>query len=106
MSGWDNTSWTTRSSSATSNTLGANDYYLLLNTLTGATAVTLPAAGSTTYPAGRMFWVYKDASAQTVTITPASGTVDGGASTTLASAAVHCKAFINDGTNWFTVAAY
>lgn len=106
MSGYDNNSWTTRSSSATSNTLTATDSRLLLLSLTGATAVTLPAAGSTSCPAGRVYWVYKDASAQTVTITPASGTVDGGASTTLATGAVHSKAFINDGTNWFTLAAY
>lgn len=106
MSGYDNISWTTRTSAATSNTLTSTDYQLLLLVLTGATAVTLPAAGTTTCPAGRNYTVYKDASAQTVTITPASGTVDGGASTTLATGAIHAKTFTNDGTNWFTVSAF
>lgn len=103
MSGLDDTSFTTRSSSATTNVLTQNDWNLLLVSLTGATAVTLPA-GSTVSP-GREYTVYKDASAQTVTITPASGTVDGGANTTLASGAAHAKCFVTDGTNWFTISA-
>lgn len=104
MSGFDNTSETVRTSSATANTLTNNDYDLLLVSLTGATAVTLPSAA--TIQPGRLYRIYKDASAQTVTITPATGTVDGGASTTLATGAVHAKAFLSDGTNWFTVTAY
>lgn len=104
MSGFDNTSETVRSSSATANVLTANDYDLLLITLTGATAVTLPAPALT--QPGRLYRVYKDASAQTVTITPAAGLVDGAASTTLATGAIHAKAFLSDGTNWFTVTAY
>lgn len=104
MSGFDNTSWTTRTSAATTNVLTANDYVLLLLVLTGATAVTLPDA--TLIQPGREYTIYKDDSAQTVTITPAAGLVDGGASTTLATGAVHAKTFVNDGTNWFTTTAY
>lgn len=109
MSGNDNISYTTRSSSATTNVMTTQDYNLLLVTLTGATAVTLPTlAGGLSAPtsAGREFTVYKDASAQTVTITPATGLIDGGASTTLATGAAHAKTFVNDGTNWFTITAY
>lgn len=104
MSGFDNTSETVRTTSATSVTLTANDYDVLLVSLTGATAVALPS-GPLTQP-GRLYRVYKDASAQTVTITPATGTVDGAANTTLATGAIHAKAFLSDGTNWFTVTAY
>lgn len=104
MSGFDNTSETVRTTSATSVTLTNNDYDLLLVSLTGATAVTLPN-GANVQP-GRLYRVYKDASAQTVTITPASGTIDGGANTTLATGAAHAKAFLTDGTNWFTITAY
>lgn len=104
MSGLDDTSWTTRTSAATTNVLTNNDYNLLLTSLTGATAVTLPS-GALVQP-GRIYTVYKDASAQTVTITPAAGLVDGGANTTLATGAAHAKSFVTDGTNWFTLTAY
>ena len=103
MSGLDDTSFTTRSTSATAVTITQNDWNVLLLSLTGATAVTLPAGSSVQQ--GREYTIYKDASAQTVTITPASGTIDGGANTTLASGAVHCKCFVTDGTNWFTLSA-
>lgn len=103
MSGFDNTSETVRTV-AGSTTLTNNDYDLLVIGATGAVAITLPA-GSSVQP-GRLYRVYKDAAAQTITITPASGTIDGGASTTLASGAVHAKAMVTDGTNWFVVSAY
>lgn len=103
MSGKDNQSETVRTT-AVGTTLTANDYNLLVIGATGAVAVALPDA--TTTPPGRTYTVYKDAAAQTITITPAAGTVDGGASTTLATGAIHAKTFVNDGTNWFTVAAY
>lgn len=103
MSGFDNTSFTTRIS-AVSTTLTANDYVLLVNGATGAVTVTLPAP--TAVPPGRTFIVYKDAAAQTITITPASGLVDGGANTTLASGAIHSKRFVTDGVGWFTIAAF
>ena len=67
-------------------------------------AVTLPNAA--TIPSGRVYRVYKDAAAQTITITPATGTIDGGANTTLATGAIHAKTFVSDGTNWFTVSAF
>jgi len=104
MSGFDNVAETVRTSSATAVTVTQNDYDILLTSLTGATAVTLLAV--TAVPPGRVFRFYKDASAQTVTITPASGTIDGAANTTLASGAIHAKALITDGTNWFTISAY
>lgn len=103
MSGFDNVSETVRTT-ATSTTLTDNDFNLLVIGATGAVAVTLPA-GSSVAP-GRTYRVYKDAAAQTITITPASGTVDAGANTTLASGAIHAKRFVTDGTNWFTTSAY
>lgn len=103
MSGFDNTSYTTRTS-AGSTTLTDNDYVLLVLVAVGAVAVTLPNAAL--IQPGREYVVYKDAAAQTVTITPAAGLIDGGANTTLATGAVHSKTFVNDGTNWFTTTAY
>ena len=103
MSGLDNTSETVRTS-AVSTTLTNNDYDLLILGATGAVAVTLPSAP--TIQPGRVYRVYKDAAAQTITITPATGTVDAIASVSLASGAVHAKGFVNDGTNWFTITSY
>lgn len=104
MSGNDNYSETIRTV-AGSTTLTGNDYDLLVIGATGAVAVTMPSAAALPGP-GRIYRVYKDAAAQTITITPAAGTIDGGANTTLASGAIHSKTFVSDGTNWFTVAAY
>ena len=106
MSGMDDISFTTRTSALTTNVITQQDFNLLLAALTGATAVTLPAPG-TVCPSGRTYMIYKDASAQTVTITGAGGSlIDGGANTTLASGAAHAKTFVTDGTNWFTSTAY
>lgn len=102
MSGADDLSFTTKISSATTNVLGKSDYFLTLQSLTGATAVTLPDPA--TVPTGRPFYLQKDGSAQTVTITPAAGNIDGGANVTLATGAVHGRIVISDGTGWWTVA--
>lgn len=103
MSGFDNTSFTTRTTAGNA-TLTANDYVLLVLGATGAVAVTLPAPSAV--PPGRTYIVYKDAAAQTITITPAAGQVDAGANTTLATGAIHAKRFVTDGSNWFTISAY
>jgi hypothetical protein len=67
--------------------------------------VNLPAV-ATTQP-GREYTVYKDSAAQTITIDGnGAETIDGGATTTLASGAVHAKTFVSDGDEWFTVTAY
>lgn len=104
MSGLDNNSYTTVISSATSYTLGSTDYVLTLQSLTGATAVTLPAPSASLK--GREYVVHKDASAQTVTITPASGQVDGAANVTLATGAVHARILVCDGAAWWSVANF
>lgn len=104
MSGNDNLSETTVTT-AVSYTVALNDYNVLVLGATGAVAVTLPAP-ATGVRSGRVFNVYKDAAAQTITITPAAGLIDGGASTTLATGAIHSKKFVCDGTNYFTLSAY
>lgn len=103
MSGQDDLSFTTVKTSATSYTMTKSDYFLTLQSLTGATAVTLPDPA--TVPSGRPFYVQKDGSAQTVTITPAnSAQIDGGSSVTLASGAVHGRVIVSDGAAYWTVA--
>ncbi len=103
MSGFDNVSYTTRSSTAAAVTLTANDYFILL-TPGAATAVTLPNAA--TIQPGREYVIYKTAAAFTVTITPATGLIDGAANTTLLTGQIHAKTFTSDGTNWFTTSEF
>lgn len=104
MSGYDNTSETVRSTAVTT-TMTNNDYDLLVLGATGAVTVNLPAVA--TIQPGRLYRVYKDAAAQTITIDPfGSELIDGAATTTLASGAVHAKAMVSDGTAWYTVTAY
>jgi hypothetical protein len=107
MSGFDNTSETVVKPAATLATyvLTNNDYDVLFLSMTQAVTATLP--DPTKIQPGRLYRIYKDASAQTLTISSAgSATIDGGASTTLATGAVHAKAFLTDGTNWFTITSY
>ncbi len=76
----------------------AKAHEVVLATATAAFAVTLPAAA-----ANISVLVKKvDASANVVTITPASGTIDGAATATL-TAQWQSKELISDGTNWFLV---
>lgn len=104
MSGYDNTSETVRSTAVTT-TMTNNDYDLLVLGATGAVTVNLPAVA--TIQPGRFYRIYKDAAAQTITIDPfGSDTIDGAATTTLASGAAHAKGIISDGTAWYTVSAY
>lgn len=103
MSGFDNLSETTRSTAVTGAVL-LSDYDVLVVGATGAVVLTLPAM--TGVPPGRTFRFYKDAAAFTVTITPASGLIDGAATKVLAASAVHACIIVTDGTNWFTIANY
>lgn len=103
MSGFDNISETTVTT-AVNYTATLADYNVLVLAAGGAVGITLPSA--VLAGRGRIFRVYKDAAAQTITITPAAGLIDGGASTTLATGAIHGKMFVSDGANYFTLSAY
>ena len=81
MSGLDNHSETTTVTAATY-VATLNDYNILVNGATAAVAITLPSA--VRVGSGRVIRVYKDAAAQTITITPAAGLIDGAANTPLA----------------------
>jgi len=104
MSGMDNTSETFRIS-AGSTTLNQNDYVLLILGATGAVTVTLPLAAAV--QPGRCYQVYKDAAAQTITLTASgSDTINGGA-LTLASGAKHSTTLMSDGVSvWYPIDGY
>jgi len=103
ISGLDDTSWTVRSVTAAT-TLTNNDYILLCNPAGGAFTVTVPAASSV--QPGRNYIVRSTGTTNAVTVSPASGTINGAASVTLPSGATPASTELySDGTNWFSLGA-
>lgn len=98
MSGQDNTSFTTRTVTGTSDTL-LNTDSIVIYTNTSAKSVAVPAVSALT--PGRLYTIINTA-AGAITITPAGATIDG-AATYVVPATLGRVQFINDGTNWFTV---
>lgn len=101
MSGFDNTSFTTRTVAGTTDTLDAKDYFVIY-TNSGAKTVTVPAISALT--PGRVFTLI-NTNTGTITITPSGATING-ASTFVTPAGTAAGAgrttIVNDGTNWFT----
>jgi hypothetical protein len=79
-------------------TVQTSDRYLITTT---ATTITLQAPS--VYPANQPFVTIINASSGSDTITPASGTLYGAASLTLATKV--SSTFLTDGTNWYLVAS-
>ena len=98
MSGLDNTSFTVRTATGTTDTLLATDS-VVIYTNTAAKAVTVPAVSDLT--PGRLYTVVNTATGA-VTITTTDATIDG-AATYVVPATLGRVQFVNDGTNWFTV---
>lgn len=104
MSGNDNASETVRTTAVTT-TLTNNDYDLLCLAIAGNIVVNLPAVA--TVQPGRLYRVYKDAAAFTVTIDGAgSELIDGATTLVLAASAKHAAAMVTDGTAWYSVTLY
>jgi len=83
-------------------TLTAADNTVLVNTTSAAIAVTLPAPGSI---AGRIYTIKKIGTGgidNELTITPASGTIDGGANYKIYNDWTYVT-LQTDGTNWFII---
>lgn len=99
MSGFDNTSFTTRTVTGTTDTLTANDA-VVIYTSTSAKTVNLPLV-SQTQP-GRRYAVI-NAAAGAATVTPVAPAQIDGSSTLVVAATVGRAEFITDGNNWFTI---
>ena len=104
MSGTDPRNFTYRAVANLAFTLSANDMVVNVTGMTADRIVTVPAGSADL--TGRSFILVKDAAAFAAVITPASGTIDGAASVTLAASAIHGRIIVCDGTNWFTVASF
>lgn len=102
MSGFDNTSFTVRTTALATDTLTAQDYFVIYTNATAKT-VTVPAISALT--PGRVFAIINTA-AGAITITPTGALINGAATfvTPAGTAAGAGRTWIaNDGTNWFTV---
>ncbi len=83
-------------------TLTGADNTILANTTSGAITITLPAPGSF---AGRIYTIKKIGTGgidNQLNVTPASGTIDGGASYTIYNDWTYVT-LQTDGTNWFII---
>lgn len=97
MSGFDNTSFTVRTVTGTTDTLTANDS-VVLYTSTSAKTVTLPNAAA--IQPGRKYTVVNTA-AGAITLGPSTGNLDGASTKTVAATTGRAEV-VSDGTNWFT----
>ncbi len=107
MSGFDNTSYTVVSTTATAYTLTNTDSVLLVSPTAGNTTVNLPAVAS--IQPGRVYFVKRDATAtNTVTLDGASSETINGATTRAVGAAGTAGGvvIVSDGTAWHVLASY
>lgn len=81
-------------------TVQQGDSVILVSAAGGARAITLPAAAAAM---GKLIAVRKtEGGANTVTLTPAAGLIDGAATLVLTAAAPRAT-LVSDGTNYYTV---
>lgn len=105
MSGLDNTSYTVRTTALAADTLTAQDS-VVIYTNAAAKTVALPLISALT--PGRQYTLV-NANTGTITVTPAAGTINGGATLVIVagvaggSTGVGRATFINDGVNWITL---
>ncbi len=101
MSGLDNTSFTVRTTAATTDTLLDTDSIIIYTAATAKTC-NLPAAAAV--PPGRRFVVINTA-AGAVTVDPAGAELINGAANLAVTATTGRADFFTNGTAWFTVTA-
>jgi hypothetical protein len=107
LSGLDNTSYTVRSTTATSDTLTNNDFVLLVSPTAGNTTINLPAVANV--QPGRAYHIKRDATAtNTVTLDGNASETINGATTRAVGAAGTAGAclIVSDGSAWHVLASY
>lgn len=101
MSGLDNTSYTVRTATGTTDTLTQNDY-VVVYTNTSAKTCNLPSV--TAVQPGRRYTVINTATGA-VTVDPAGAETINGAATLAVTASTGRADFVSTGTAWFTITA-
>ncbi len=107
MSGLDNTSYTVRSTTATTDTLTNNDFVLLVSPTAGSTTINLPAVANV--QPGRVYHIKRDATAtNTVTLDGNASETINGATTRAVGAAGTAGgvSIVSDGTAWHVLSSY
>lgn len=106
MAAWNSNGLTVRTVAATSDVPVLTDDVIVYTAAT-AKSVALIAASDARCQPGKVFR-FVNAAAGTVTITPAAGTIDGGANKVMATAPTAatpgCLTIVSDGTNWRSIA--
>lgn len=104
MSAWNSNGKTVRTVTATTDAVLATDD-IVLYTGAGAKAVSLPGANVSTTQLGKQYQ-FSNSNTGAVTLTPASGLIDGAATKVIAAGgtAISCLTIVSDGTGWRTIA--
>jgi hypothetical protein len=103
MSAWNSNGHTTRVATGTTDTVLFTDD-VVIYTATSAKAVAIMSASNASLQKGKVFR-FTNTGAGAVTLTPASGQIDGGATKVIAAGgtAISCLTLISDGTMWRTI---
>ena len=99
MSGLDNTSFTVRTTAATTDTLTQTDSVVIYTATTAKTCNLISAA---LLQPGRRYVVI-NTGAGAITVDPAASETINGAATLAVTASTGRADFVSDGANWFTV---
>lgn len=101
MSGTDPRALTATVTAATAYTVTSNDFVVHSAGAGGNVTFTLPAASTAT--AGRVLFLSKDEANVSLTLSPASGTINGASTLAIGAAAAHKGVIVVDvGTEWVT----
>lgn len=103
MSAWNSNGLTVRLAATSPDAILLTDD-VVIYTGTGAKAVSIPAASSSSVQLGKVYRI-TNTNTGAVTITPASGQIDGAGTSTLAAGgtAISCRTLVSDGTQWRTI---
>lgn len=103
MASWNSNGFTVRPVTALTDAVLLTDD-IILYTGAGAKAVSIPAASSSSLMTGKVYH-FANSNTGAVTITPASGQIDGGATKSIAAGgtAISTLTLCSDGTQWRTI---
>jgi hypothetical protein len=103
MAAWNSNGLTVRLVAGTTDTIQFTDDVVVF-TGTGAKAVALPAASNPSLQLGKVYHI-TNANTGAITLTPASGQIDGAATSPLTAGGttVSARRIVSDGTMWRTI---
>lgn len=100
MAAWNSNGLTTRTVTGTSDVLLFTDD-VVIYTNTAAKSVAISGSNDSRLQKGKVYFLSNQATGD-ITVTPASGTIDGAATLTVVATTGRAQ-LVFDGTNWFTI---